>query len=54
MAAEFKAGVIYADPAWSFEVYSGKGKDRSAERHYDTMTLDDIKALGEKVKLGGR
>ena len=33
----FRAGVIYADPPWSFEVYSGKGKDRSAERHYDTM-----------------
>jgi N6-adenosine-specific RNA methylase IME4 len=37
--------VIYADPPWEFKVYSGKGKQRSAERHYDTMTLDDIKAL---------
>ena len=41
--------VIYADPPWEFKVYSGKGKQRSAERHYDTMTIDDIKALGEKV-----
>lgn len=40
-----KFGVIYADPPWSFEVYSGKGKQRSADRHYDTMSLDDIKAL---------
>ncbi len=38
-------GVIYADPPWSFKVYSGKGKRRSAERHYPTMDLDAIKAL---------
>lgn len=38
-------GVILADPPWTFEVYSGKGKERSAERHYDTMSLDAIKAL---------
>ena len=38
-----KFGVIYADPLWTFEVYSGKGKSRSAERHYDTLTLDQIK-----------
>lgn len=37
--------VIYADPPWEFRVYSGKGKQRSAERHYDTSSLDDIKAL---------
>lgn len=40
-----KYAAIYADPPWSFEVYSGKGKQRSADRHYDTMSLDDIKAL---------
>src|SRR6516165_4072589 len=33
-------GVIYPDPPWSFEVYSGKGKQRSAERHYDTWSLE--------------
>lgn len=44
-ASGFRAGVVYADPPWSFEVYSGKGKDRSAERHYDTQSLDDIAAL---------
>jgi N6-adenosine-specific RNA methylase IME4 len=37
--------VIYGDPAWEFKVYSGRGKQRSADRHYDTSTLDDIKAL---------
>lgn len=40
-----KFGAILADPPWSYKVYSGKGKARSAERQYDTMTLDGIKAL---------
>jgi N6-adenosine-specific RNA methylase IME4 len=44
-ASGFRAGVVYADPPWCFEVYSGKGKDRSAERHYDTQSLDEIAAL---------
>jgi N6-adenosine-specific RNA methylase IME4 len=38
-------GVICADPPWTFETYSGKGKQRSAEQHYDCMSLDGIKAL---------
>src|SRR5215469_13133200 len=37
--------VIYADPPWTFKTYSKKGKGRSAEAHYDCMTLDDIRAL---------
>jgi N6-adenosine-specific RNA methylase IME4 len=37
--------VIYADPPWEFQVYSGKGKQRSAERYYDTSSLDGIKAI---------
>jgi N6-adenosine-specific RNA methylase IME4 len=40
-----KFSTIYTDPPWTFEVYSGKGKERSAERHYDTMSLDAIAAL---------
>lgn len=40
-----KYRVIYADPPWSFATYSHKGKGRSAEAHYDCMTLEDIKAL---------
>ena len=36
---------ILMDVPWSFLVRSDKGKDRSAERHYATMTLDEIKAL---------
>jgi len=37
--------LIYADPPWTFATYSRKGKGRSAEAHYDVMTLADIKAL---------
>lgn len=37
-----KYRVILADPPWPFETYSDKGKGRSAEKHYSTMTLQDI------------
>lgn len=48
-------GTILADPPWSFRSWSDKGKNRApdclirqkglAERHYKTMSLDDIEAL---------
>jgi N6-adenosine-specific RNA methylase IME4 len=38
-------GAVYADPPWNFKNYSAKGDGRSPSRHYDTMTLADIKAL---------
>lgn len=37
--------VICADPPWSYSVFSEKGKARSAEAHYSTMSLDEIAAL---------
>lgn len=37
-----KYAVIYADPPWGFATYSEKGENRSAKRHYDTMSNDDI------------
>jgi N6-adenosine-specific RNA methylase IME4 len=37
--------VVYADPPWRFDTYSDKGKGRSAEAHYDCLSIDDIKAL---------
>lgn len=41
-----KYAVIYADPAWSFKVWSrDTGMGRSAEAHYGTMGADDLKAL---------
>jgi len=36
---------IYADPPWAFECWSGKGKARSADNHYDTMQTTDIAAI---------
>lgn len=36
---------ILADPAWLYQTRSDKGKDRSPEKHYSCMTLDEIKAL---------
>jgi N6-adenosine-specific RNA methylase IME4 len=37
-------GVIYADPEWQFEFWTDDGKtNSSAENHYPTTALDDIK-----------
>ena len=43
--ASGKYKVIYADPPWTFSTYSAKGKGRSAEAHYDCLSLDQVKAL---------
>ncbi len=40
-----KYNIIYADPPWSYKTYSEKGKTRSAEKHYPTMSIEDIKSL---------
>lgn len=37
-----KYSVIYADPPWS---YRNKGTRAAADKHYSTMSLEDIKAL---------
>ena len=37
--------VILADPPWSWNARSPKGEGRSAKRHYNVMTLDDLCAL---------
>ncbi len=39
----YRAGLI--DPPWSFVTRSDKGKGKSPDRHYDTMNIDDLKAL---------
>jgi N6-adenosine-specific RNA methylase IME4 len=36
--------VICADFPWQFKTHSKKGMGRAAERHYDTMTLEEIMA----------
>lgn len=40
-----KYNIIYADPPWHYKTYSSKGQGRSAEKHYPTMNLDEIKRL---------
>lgn len=40
-----KYSIVYADPPWSFRVWSDKGKGRSADRHYPTMQKGDIQKL---------
>ena len=40
-----KYDIIYADPPWQYRTYSKKGRGRSAESHYPTMGIEDIKAL---------
>ena len=40
-----KYNIIYADPPWSYKVWSKKGQGRSAESHYNTMCSEDIQKL---------
>ncbi len=35
-------GFKMIDPPWAFQTYSDEGKGKSAEKHYSTMTLDEI------------
>ncbi|MEY8576057.1 MT-A70 family methyltransferase [Oscillospiraceae bacterium 21-37] len=37
--------IILADPPWAYKVWSKKGMGRSAENHYPTMHIEDIRAL---------
>jgi N6-adenosine-specific RNA methylase IME4 len=39
---------VLADPPWTFKTFSEKGKDRSAEKHYSTMSVQEIEALPVK------
>lgn len=40
-----KYGAILIDPPWKWYAYSEKGLGKSAERHYPTMTIEEICAL---------
>lgn len=42
---EGKYEAIYADPPWTYKVWSKAGEGRTASSHYDVMDLEDIKAL---------
>ncbi len=37
--------VIYADPPWHYRVWSKRGNSRSAEAHYPTMRIEEIREL---------
>lgn len=39
------AGLLLVDPPWKFITHSAKGLKKSADRHYRTMTVAEIKAL---------
>lgn len=38
-------GVIFADPPWQFKTHSSLGMGRNADAWYETMTIEEIKAL---------
>lgn len=40
-----KYSIIYSDPPWQFKTYSDKGKGRSADCHYPTMSKSEIQNL---------
>jgi N6-adenosine-specific RNA methylase IME4 len=46
---EKKYNIIYADPPWSFKVWSKKGMGRSAEIHYKTMSKEDIRGMANVI-----
>ena len=43
--ASKKYGIILCDPPWAYRVWGKKGVGRTAENHYPTMRLEDIRAL---------
>jgi hypothetical protein len=45
-----KYSIIYADPPWS---YQNRGTRAAASKHYDTMTIEDIKHMGVGDAGGG-
>lgn len=38
-------GLIKADPAWKFELYSERGEEKSAQAQYDCMSTSEIASL---------
>lgn len=45
-----KYSIIYADPPWS---YQNRGTRAAASKHYDTMTIEDIKHMSVGAAGGG-
>ena len=49
-ASGYKASVIAPDFPWKFEAFSNKGKQRSAERYYQTWPLERILGMAPLIK----
>jgi N6-adenosine-specific RNA methylase IME4 len=49
-ASGYKAGSIYVDVPSRYLTYSGEGKQRSAERYYDTQGVAELKAMGPLIQ----
>ena len=48
-----KYNIIYADPPWEYKTYSRKGQSKktgSMLAHYNTMSLEELKKMGEIVR----
>jgi len=43
-----KFDIIYADPPWTYRVWTAKGRHKSASAHYNVMIIEDIKNLPVK------
>ena len=46
----FRGAVMYVDAASKYITYSSKGKQRSAERYYDTMDVAELKAMAPLIQ----
>ena len=44
-----KYKVIYLDPPWNFQTRSPKGLGRSAQAHYDCMSMEELEALAPQI-----
>lgn len=42
-------GLIYADPAWEFLTHSYKGLEKSPQKHYECMSLEDLKEMRDDI-----
>ncbi len=40
-----KYQIIYADPPWEWKTYSVKGRQKTSDRHYPLIHLEDLKEL---------
>jgi len=44
-----KYNIIYADPPWSYKVWSKKSMGRTAESHYKTMSKEDLQGMANVI-----